>query len=33
VTNVLSNAYKYSPAGGDVSIELVERVEFSYISF
>lgn len=25
VTNVLSNAYKYSPDGGDVLIELVER--------
>lgn len=29
VTNVLSNAYKYSPAGGNVSIELVERAASS----
>lgn len=25
ITNVLSNAYKYSPAGGDVGVEIVER--------
>jgi PAS domain S-box-containing protein len=27
VNNVLSNAYKYSPGGGSVAIEIIERVE------